>query len=144
MKKILIILLIIMAIISIMIVIRYKDFEKQQREVSKFNLDYEYYNRNDLNGLDITTLINKAISNNEKYTIPKDEQGLYVLDDEYSIEIYVTMVIDKPAYRMESFEKADINTFVRYFGEIGFKCTDVTYHKKTGRIASMTFEALEY
>ncbi len=144
MKKFLIIFIILIIFISIIFIIKYNDYMAMQNESSKFNLDYEYYNRNDLNGLDITTLINRAISNNEKYTIPKDEKGLYVLDDEYSIEIYVTMIIDNTTYRMERFKQADINTFVRYFGEVGFKCTDIQYHKKNGRIASMTFEATEY
>lgn len=144
MKKILIILIFSMIIISVVFVVKYKDYQKKHEEITKFNLEYEYYNKNDLNGLDITTLINKAISNNEKFAIPKDENGLYVLDDENSIEIYITMIINNTTYRMEKINQLDINAFIRYFGEIGFKCTDVQYHKKSGKISSMTFEATEY
>ena len=89
-------------------------------------------------------MMNKATSNNEKYEIPKDEHGLYILDDQYSIEIYVTMVKDEEPYRMERFSQNDISGFIRLFGEVGFKCVDKTYHDKTGRIATMTFEAEEY
>ena len=90
--------------------------------------------------------ITKALrpSNNEKYQIPKDDNGIYVLDDEYSIEIYVIMVKDEEPYRMERFSQNDISSFIRLFGEVGFKCVDKTYHDKTGRIATMTFEAEEY
>ncbi len=147
MKKIMIIsIVLIMLIVGILFffVINYKGYQKREDEISKFNLEYEHYNIDNLNGLDITTLINRAISNNEKYAIPKDEEGLYVLDDKYSIEIYVTMIIDNTTYRMERLNKADMNAFTRYFGEVNFKCTDIQYHKKTGRVSSMTFEATEY
>lgn len=144
MKKFLIILITIMIIIVTVFVINYKNLQMQKKEIDKFNFVYENYNKDNLNGLDITTLINKAISNNEKYAIPKNSEGLYLLDDEYSIEIYVTMIINETTYRMERINDLGINSFVSYFGEVSFKCTDVKYHEKSGRIASMTFEAKEY
>lgn len=144
MKKILALILLIMIVIVIFFTFNYKNLQKQKEEIRNFNLIYENYNKDNLNGLDITTLINKAVSNNEKYTIPKDEEGLYVLDDEYSIEIYVTMIINETTYRMERINSLGMNSFVAYFGQVSFKCTDVKYHEKTGRIASMTFEAKEY
>lgn len=144
MKKILAVILIVMIIIVTFFVLNYKNLQTKKQEINNFNLVYENYNKDNLNGLDITTLINKATSNNEKYSIPKDEQGLYVLDDEYSIEIYVTMIINETTYRMERIDSLGINSFVAYFGQVSFKCTDVQYHSKTGRIASMTFEAKEY
>lgn len=144
MKKILALILLIIIVIVIFFTFNYKNLQKQKEEIRNFNLIYENYNKDNLNGLDITTLINKAVSNNEKYTIPKDEEGLYVLDDEYSIEIYVTMIINETTYRMERINSLGMNSFVAYFGQVSFKCTDVKYHEKTGRIASMTFEAKEY
>ena len=144
MKKILAVILIVMIIIVTFFVLNYKNLQTKKQEIKNFNLIYENYNKDNLNGLDITTLINKATSNNEKYSIPKDEQGLYVLDDEYSIEIYVTMIINETTYRMERIDSLGINSFVAYFGQVSFKCTDIQYHQKTGRIASMTFEAKEY
>ena len=144
MKKIFIIFITIMVVILLVFVVKYNSYKKSQNEISKFNLDYEYYNKDNLNGLDIMTIINKAITNNDKYEIPKDNNGLYVLDDKYSVEIYITMIINNTTYKMERFGQANTNDFIRYFGEVGFKCTDVQYHKKTGRISSMTFEAKEY
>ena len=70
-------------------------------EISKFNLNYEEYNKDNLNGLDITTLINRAISNNEKNFVEKNSEGLYNLEDENSIEIYVKMLINGTTYKME-------------------------------------------
>ena len=144
MKKILFMMLILVSIIVIIFSINYKNLQKKKEEVKNFNLIYENYNKDDLNGLDITTLINKAVSNNEKYSISKNSEGLYILDDEYSIEIYIKMIINDTTYQMEKINKVGINSFISYFGEVSFKCTNVTYHEKTGRIASMTFEAKEY
>ncbi len=112
-------------------------------EISKFNLNYEEYNKDNLNGLDITTLINRAVSNNEKNFVEKNSEGLYNLEDENSIEIYVKMLINGTTYKMEKINNLGIDSFTEYFGEVGFKCIDITYHKN-GKIASMTFEAKEY
>ena len=69
MKKILFMMLFLVSIIVINFSINYKNLQKKKEEVKNFNLIYENYNKDDLNGLDITTLINKAVSNNEKYYI---------------------------------------------------------------------------
>lgn len=145
MKKSLILILIILIVATVFFVLNYKEYEINQIDLKNFNLEYEKFNKENLNGLDITTVMNLATSNNEKYEIPKDENGLYILDDEYSIEIYVTMIINNETYRMERLTTQEMNSnFIRLFGDIGFKCTDITYHQKTGRVASMTFEATEY
>lgn len=144
MKKIIVLIVILVLIFSIVFVVNYKNLQMKKQEIKNFNLTYENYNKDDLNGLDITTLINKAISNNEKYAVPKTDEGLYVLDDENSIEIYVTMIINETTYRMERINSLGMSSFVAYFGEVSFKCTDVTYHENSGKIASMTFEAKEY
>ena len=54
------------------------------------------------------------------------------------------MIINETTYRMERINSLGMNSFVAYFGQVSFKCTDVKYHEKTGRISSMTFEAKEY
>lgn len=143
MKKIFVLICVIFFIITFVIIFNFKNVHKKNEEITKFNANYELYNSQNLNGLDIITVINKAISNNEKYEIPKDKDGLYILDDEYSIEVYVTMIINEKTYRMERINDLGINSFVAYFGEVSFKCTDVKYHEKTGRISSLTFEATE-
>lgn len=144
MKKTIAIVLVILCVISVFSYFYIKNVQMEKKEVAKFNAEYEYYNDENLNGLDITTLINKATSNNEKYGIEKDENGLYILDDENSIEIYITMIINETTYKMERISQLGTNAFVEYFGSVSFKCTNVEYHESTGRVASMTFEATEY
>ena len=36
-----------------------------------------------------------------------------------------------------------MDEFAQYFGSVLFKCNEVTYHEKSGRIATMIFEALQ-
>lgn len=145
MKKILILILTIIVVAVVFFILNYKEYEINKIDLNNFNLTYEEFNKDNLNGLDVVTVMNQATSNNEKYEIPKDENGLYILDDEYSIEIYVTMVINNETYKMERLTASETNSnFIRLFGEVKFRCAKITYHQKTGRVASMEFEATEY
>lgn len=144
MRKTLIIISAIFIIIMSILFVNLKTVQKSNLEIKKFNLTYELYNKEDLCGIDITTIINKAIDNNEKYEIEKDLNGIYIADDEYSIKIYITMIINQKTYPMEKIKEIGIQTFTEFFGEVKFKCTDIKYHEKTGRISEMVFESVEY
>lgn len=139
-KTILIILSIVLAII-ICIYMNYKENLMAKMQTQKFNAEFEFYNKESVLGTDVTTLINKAMDNNEKLGIKKDENDRYIANDENSIKIYVHMILDDTTYPMETLKKTGLTEFTRYFGEVEFKCTDVKYHKKTGKIAEMTFSA---
>ena len=45
---------------------------------------------------------------------------------------------------MEKINAVGVEAFVQNFGIIEFKCTEVKYHKKTGRISEMTFESADF
>jgi hypothetical protein len=146
MKKNFLIIAVILIVLVIILGYNYKISQASKNEILKFNSAYEEYNLDTLNGLDITTVINKATSNNEKYEIEKDESGYYNLDDENSIEIYVTIYIDATTtntYKMEKINAVGMSQFTYGYGQVSFECKDVTYHKN-GKIASMTFEAKSY
>ncbi len=141
MKKTIFILLSIVFVIIICIYMNYRELLFKQTDAKKFNQAFEFYNKESIYGTDVTTVINKAIDNNEKFNIPKDENGLYKADNKNSIKIYVYMLINETTYPMESFINLGLNEFTRNFGEIKFECTDVKYHQSTGKIAEMTFAA---
>lgn len=144
MKKTFATICIIFAVIMSILFMKLKTVQKEVTEIQNFNSAYEYYDRDDLCGAEVTTVINKAIDNNEKYDIEKSEEGYYDTDDENSIEIYVTMIINGSTYPMESLINAGLDSFTEYFGEVNFKCTDIKYHESTGKISQMTFESTEY
>ena len=144
MKKSFFVIALSFTIIVIIIFINFSNIQKQQRDAQKFNRSYEEYNKENLNGLDITTIINKAIDNNEKHEIQKNDEGLYIEDDMYSIKIYIKMIINEKTYPMEKINALGMESFIKYFDSVDFKCTDIQYHKKNGRVSQMTFEATEY
>lgn len=143
MKKTILVIVLIFLMMIICIYMNYKETLVAQNQARKFNAEFEFYNRESILGTDITTLINKAINNNEKFAISKDENGNYIEDEENSIKIYVYMLINDTTYPMETLNAKGLKEFTRFFGEVEFKCTDVKYHKTTGKIAEMTFAATQ-
>lgn len=142
MKKSVIFIITLLFIVVIFAITSYNKMKVEKNNILKFNLDYEKYNKQDLNGLDIITLINKATSNNEKNGIKKNDENIYILDDELSIEVYV--IFDNVSYPMERINNSGANSFIKLFADVKFKCTDIKYHEKNGRIASLYFEAIDY
>lgn len=144
MKKTFFIIISIFLVIIICFYMNYKELLIEQNDAKKFNAEYEFYNQESILGTDITTIINKAINNNQKHNVAKDEYGLYIPDDKNSIKVYIHMISNETTYPMENFVALGLEDFTRYFGQVSFKCTDVKYHKKTGRISEMTFTSNEY
>lgn len=118
-------------------------YENRKADVFKFNKIFLDYNRSNLYGTDLTTVMNRAIDNNEKNKIKKDESGLYIPDELFSTKIYIILEKEGSVYPMESFYKVGIQEFTEYFGELNFECTKVNYHEN-GRISEMTFKAINY
>ena len=61
MKKNLLIIFIVFIVIMAILFAKFISLRNQNMEIKKFNYGYEFYNRDNLSGLDITTVINKAI-----------------------------------------------------------------------------------
>lgn len=133
-----------MCLIAILVVVyNFNNYYSKQKEVISFNKQYLEYNKDEVKGLDITSLMNLAISNNTKYNVARNSKNEFIDDGNYSIKIYLKMKIDGKTYPMEAFEKRGMDEFAQYFGSVLFKCNEVVYHEKSGRIAIMTFEALQ-
>lgn len=143
MKKTIFVILLLFLVMIVCIFMNYKEALVAQNEARKFNSEFEFYNKDRILGTDITTLINKAINNNEKMGIPKNEKNEYIPDEKNSIKLYIHMIINETTYPMEALEARGLQDFTKYFGEVEFKCTNVKYHETTGRIAEMTFEATQ-
>lgn len=144
MKKTVAIIVLILIILSIVCVVQYKNEQQRIQEVLKYNLLYEEYNKTNLNGLDITTVINKVVNNNERNSVEKDEDGFYIDNGTDSIIVEVKMIIDGKIYRMEQINQLGIDAFTEYFAEVTFDCTEVKYHEESGKISYMLFEATTY
>ncbi len=143
MKRIILLIITIMIIAILIFSYNFIQYENKQTDVMKFNKTFLDYNKSNLYGTDITTVMNKAIDNNEQYKIKKDESGLYIPDELYSTKIYINLQEEGSTYPMENFYKVGIQEFTTYFGELNFKCTKVNYHEN-GRISEMFFQATNY
>ena len=143
MKKTIVVILLIFMAIVVCIYMNYKEMMVSKTEALKFNKEFEFYNKEVLLGTDITTVINKAVDNNEQYKIPKDAKGLYIADDKNSIKIYVHMIINDETYPMEQLIQTGLSDFTSYFGEVEFKCSEIKYHEATGKISEMTFASTQ-
>ncbi len=141
MKKVLILVITALLVISIISFVKIKELNGKKKEILAFNKEFEYYTEKSILGTDITTLMNRATNNNEKFNIPKDTNGNYLEDGEKSIKIYIKMKFTNSTYPMENFYKAGISEFTKYFGDIYFKNVEILYNKN-GRISSMTFEEI--
>ena len=80
MKKIGIFLVIVLSVIIISVLINISSNKNKLNEISKFNEQFETFNRRTIYGADILTVINKAIDNNTIHDIKKEENGEYIDD----------------------------------------------------------------
>lgn len=93
-------------------------------------------------GAELTTIINKAVDNNETNEIEKDKKGNYIANDTNSIQIDIYMTDNETNYKMETLYNGGMDKFVRFYGEIKFKCTKLEYHNQTGKVKKMIFEQI--
>lgn len=94
---------------------------------------------NEIYGTDLGTLINKAIDNNEKYKIAKDENGSYIPDNKYSLKITIQMLSNGTTYEMEKIFEHKVEQFIELFNSSKFKASNVQYHETTGKISQIHF-----
>lgn len=143
MKKINFSLLIVALIVVSIIGIRYYSYMIERNNLLKENAEYEKYLDSEIYGIDLATLINKTINQNEKNEVEKDENSIYIQNDENSINIEIYMQDNETTYKMEAFYNAGTEQFLQYYSNVKFKCTKIEYHKNTGRVKYMLFEQLQ-
>ena len=105
MKKTIIIIFAFVIIVLALFVGWYNEALAEKRIVATYNSEYEQYTEQTINGVDLTTVINKAMDNNEKYSLEKDENDLYINDNENYIEVYIKLNEEGEDFPMESFYK---------------------------------------
>lgn len=101
----------------------YLEYQTKTRAISKYNQEYEVYLDKTMLGTEVVTVMNKAIDQNEKNKIAKDEKGYYLGNNENSIKVYLKMSTIEKTYPMEVFYNNDMKTFVKNFNLIEFKCS---------------------
>ncbi len=145
MKKIIISFIIIAIIVITAVVYCNNVYQSKLRELQKVNSDYESYYNVEVLGTDIISIINKTIDLNEKNEVAKNEKGEYQENDTNSIIITVKFKgkdDEEFIYRMENIARQGSIEFVKNFGAISFKCTNIEYHEKTKAVKSLFIEQM--
>lgn len=142
MKKIFIFLVIVLIIVAI-VGFKYMSYKNEYNIIQNENAEFEEYKDKEVYGLNVATMINKAVDKNTKNKIEKDDSGNFMQNDSNSIEIEIYMTDNETTYKMETIYNAGTEQFVQYYGNIKFKCSKIEYHKDTGRIKYMLFEQQE-
>lgn len=141
MKKILIFVLTIIICLS-GISYLYMVQKTKNSEIKQHNMIFENCYQKEMIGLEVATIINKAIDSNEKNDIEKTQDGKYIENETNSIKIYIKMIDNDTTYEMETIYNNKVSEFVKYYNQIKFKCTDIQYHKNTNMIKLLIFEQI--
>ena len=142
MKKIFIFLAIVLVIVAI-VGFKYMSYKNEYNIIQNENAEFEEYKDKEVYGLNVGTMINKAVDKNTKNKIEKDDNGNFIQNDSNSIEIEIYMTDNETTYKMETIYNAGTEQFVQYYGNIKFKCSKIEYHEKTGKIKYLLFEQQE-
>ena len=141
MKKIAIFFIIIIVIICSFSYI-YLNYLANYKQAQRENAKFEIYKEKEITGRELTTLINKAIDNNNKKEIEKDNEGKYKENKENSINIDIKFIDDVVIYNIEKIYNNGMTNFIYYYGDIIFKCNEVQYHNTTKKVKYMQFEQI--
>lgn len=140
-KSILIIFTIVIIIVTILFV-RYTAYKNEYNVVLRENAEYEQYKDKEIYGIELATLINKSIDQNIKNKIDKDDNEIFIANEEDSIEIEIYIKDNEQTYKMETFYNRGLDKFIQYYGNIEFKCSKIEYHKNTGKTKYLLFEQM--
>lgn len=143
MKQTLLIILAIFFIIICLLSSMIINVQSQKNEIIRANKVYENYLNKEIPGNELATLIGKVVNENEKNNVTKNDKGYYIDNNKNSIRIDLKMTTIDKTYPMEEIHNNEIAKFVQNFNFIKFKCTDIEYHQKTGRVSRLVFEELK-
>ncbi len=101
MKKTLFIIIGIFIIILLALALALIGIESKNKVLREANAEYEFYLDKPIYGTELATLINKAIDNNNKYEVQKDESGLFIDNGQNSVLITIQMMGSSQIYEME-------------------------------------------
>lgn len=142
MKKNLLLILIIFIIFILIIYFLYDNYTKSIILANKQNQEYEQYTKDTIVGSSLMTLINKAIDQNEKNEIQKDNKNRYIQNDKNSIIIEVKFLESEDIFSMEAIAKLGAEQFIKNYNNRTFKCAKKEYHNNTKLIKYLLFEEI--
>lgn len=129
--------IVILFIVTVVFLMKINSLGEVKKEISKETIFFEEYKEQKFDVNDFISIMSKAIENNENYDVKKDNDGMYIEDDKYSIKIFLKLDDRENLIPMESLMQSESGgSYVvsRLFSEIIYKYESMTYHKETGRV----------
>lgn len=120
----------------------YLNYKANYNTSKKANLEFERYLNEEVYGVDLATIINRAIDNNQKNEVQRNNKGIYQNNDTNSISMEIKMIDNDNIYQMETIYNGGIQKFVNYYGNIQFKCVEIKYHNSTNKVRYLLFEQI--
>ena len=142
MKKTVIFFISILIIVSF-VSYRYIGYKITAKKAQNENYQYASYDGKEIYGTDLATLINRAVDDNKKNNIDKDQNGIYKDNGKDSVRIEVKFTDDDKVHNIEEIYNSGTEKFMELYNQIRFKCTKVEYHEKTKKVSYMFFEQME-
>ncbi len=139
-NKIIIIVIIFLIILSVSAYMVY-NYRKSVISSQKVNESYKAYYDTEILGTELISVINKTVDFNEQNGIQKDENGMYIENDNNSIKIYISFKYedDYQTVEMEKISNNGTDNFRKVYSTASFKCTEISYHDKTKNVKALTF-----
>lgn len=110
-----------------------EDERETAEQLSKFNLEYEIYDKKGMYGVDVISCLNKANSNNKKYV----SGNSFLTGNEYGKDFYVDVYVRLNDYLEETIEYYYFNnngTQVQGFDESTINGSKTGINKKMGEV----------
>ncbi len=142
MKKNLFVIIGTFFIIIAILFYTYYSYQKIQIVANQKNKEYESYTQSEILGSSLMSLIHKAIDENEKNEIAKDEQNRYIENEQNSIRIEVKFLEKDTIFPMEAIYTLGAEEFIKNYSQMVFTCTKKEYHEKTKQIKYLLFEQI--
>lgn len=142
MKKRILVILGIFIIILLFVVYLLYNYNRVAKQAQSFNNKYEQYYQKTILGVDLATILNTTDDYNYKNNIQKDSNEKYYVETENSVLIQVKFLEKDEPVKMEDILSQDIKNFVKYYGSLEFKCTNIEYHKENEQVKSLYFEQI--
>lgn len=143
MKKTIIVLICIFIAIIISLYTYYQSTQSALQGVKKFNYQFEQYFDKEIYGADVVTIMSKAIDNNNKYDIARNEENKFIEDNKYCLKVMIKFKDVDQTFDMESIEKAGIEGFMQNFSKSTFKVVEHDYNEDSKRIGKIVIEEIQ-
>ena len=140
MKKIVLIFVIIIAILSSFCYIYSQKKITKNKKIASYD-KYQKMLDTEIPGTDLASLINESIDKNKTNEV-SSENGLYIENDDNSMIIEIKFIESDNPIRGEKIYLNGIDRFIELYGSSNFKCTKVDFHKKNYEIKYLYFEEM--